>query len=167
MSDDDYKRRPLGYESSTHPAPPPVPPSLPGTPLRPRWQLGALPFGLIRIVWTFTAVLLAVVLVIVPMVETTFRSNQVDLPASSAALFAISSFLRRTYLWVLPAILGAALPFLIAAWAAKAGDDDDRRTRIRLASGLLLLVGIGLTVWVVLGLFLPYTGMLENLTSGR
>jgi hypothetical protein len=165
MPDDDYKRRPLGYESATNPAPPPVPPSLPGAPSRPRWQLRVLPFGLIRIVWTFTAVLLAVVLVIVPTVEPTFRQNEVDLPASSAALMAISSFLRRTYLWLPLAILGAAIPFGIAWWATKAADDDDRRMRTRLASAILLLLGIVLTVWVVMGLFLPYTRLLENLTG--
>ena len=78
-----------------------------------------------------------------------------------------AQLLRRTYLWLPLALLAAALPFGIAWWAGGAGDDDGRRMRIRLASAILLLIGIALTAWTVLGLFLPYAGMLEKLTNLR
>lgn len=163
MSNDPYNRRPLGYESATNPAPPPEPDVIgrPGSAIR----LAKLPFGLIRVVWTFTAVLLSAVVAIAPAVERTFRQTGVELPATSVTLFAVSAFLRRTYLWVGLALLGFLAPFVISWWAARADDADSRQLRLRLATLLLLAAGILLTLWVVFGLFMPYTGLLQNLTS--
>jgi hypothetical protein len=159
---DPYQRRPIGYESSADPAPPTTPP-LPSLPAR-RF---VMPFGLVRMVWTFTAVLLGVILVIAPIVEPTFRNNNADLPAGTKLLFSASRFLKATYLWVPIALAGLALPFLIALWASSARSETDRRAGVRVITVALFLLGAGLTVWVVLSLFLPYVSLLQNLTGGK
>lgn len=123
------------------------------------------PFGIARIVWTFTAVLLGVMLYIVPMVESTFRDFKVELPLATKAMLATSRLLKATYLWVPIAGVAIALPFVIAAMSRQ--DDADYRTRMRAIMIILYLVGIAATVWVVFGLFVPYTSMITSLTGGK
>jgi hypothetical protein len=140
---------PLDY-SSTPPSSPPR--------RRPIIDL-SLAFSCVTAALAVTVVLFMVV----PRAEATFKDYTTKLPTATVLLIGFSKFCQRGGI-ILVWILFAVLPFLsplVQTWPpAGSGRRYFRPSRLFLTLFLMFFFG-----WIIMGLFLPYTALIDALSN--
>jgi hypothetical protein len=141
---------PLDYSSTPPPSSPPR--------RRPIIDL-SLAFSCVTAALAVTVVLFMVV----PRAEATFKDYSTKLPTATVLLIAFSKFCQRGGI-ILVWILFAVLPFLsplMQTWPpAGSGRRYFRPSRLFLTLFLMFFFG-----WIIMGLFLPYTALIDALSN--
>ncbi len=104
-----------------------------------------------------------VLFVVVPRAEATFKDYATKLPTATVLLIGFSKFCQHGGI-ILVWILFAVLPFLsplVQTWPpAGSGRRYFRPSRLFLTLFLMFFFG-----WIIMGLFLPYTALIDALSN--
>jgi len=116
--------------------------------------------------WAIAFATGAIAVLGIPKVEAVFKDFKVELPAITKITLIADRALVNSYLWIPALLVAIALPFGLTALlgVGTPSDEDIRRREMWVCRGLKFLAFLVIG-WIALSLLVPYTTLLQSISS--